>query len=105
MQPPDAATLDYVVFSVQAGGPLNITPSDLREQIYYVRGYSDTSALRAGSIDTQISALLHHGTLNVTGYTVMSINRESDFQFVENLPNSDKVYCSGGFYRISLDGS
>lgn len=103
IQAPDNASLDYVVFSLQAGGPMGITPSDLREQVYFVRGYSGTSALRAGSIDSQISSLLHHGSLTVTGYTIMAINRELDYQLVENLPNGQKIWMAGASYRIYLD--
>ena len=103
LQAPDSTTFDYVVFSPAGGGPSNITPSDLREQLYNVRGYSDTSAGKAGSIDAQISALLHHGTLSVTGYTTMAINREQDYQLVENPPSGKPIYTAGGIYRIYID--
>jgi hypothetical protein len=105
LQAPDGATFDYVVFSLQAGGPSNITPSDLREEVYYIRAYSDTSAGKAGSIDAQISALLHHGTISVSGYTTWAINRESDYQLIENPPSGKPIYTAGGSYRIYLDAS
>ena len=103
VQAQGSAAFDYVIFSLQAGGPSNITPSDLREQVYFIRGYSDTTAAKAGSIDTQINNLLHHGTLAVSGYTTLSINREMDYQLVENLPNGKQVWTAGGSYRIYLD--
>lgn len=103
LQAPDKSTLDYVVFSPSGGGPSNVTPSDLREQLYFVRGYSDTSAGNAGSIDAQISALLHHGSLSVSGYTTWGINRETDLQLVENPPSGKPIYMAGAIYRVYLD--
>lgn len=98
-----ASAYPCVVFSLQAGGPLNLCPTDMRDLIYFVRGYSKTSALNAGSIDAQISTLLHHGTLSVTGYTNYRIDRETDFSTIENTPADDQIWMSGAFYRIRLD--
>ena len=36
-QAPDNQALPFVVYSLQAGGPDNINPSDLRNQVYFVR--------------------------------------------------------------------
>lgn len=104
LQAPDNATMPYVVFSQQAGGPLNINPSDMRDQLYYVRGYSQVSAGAAGSIDTAISNLLHHKNLTVTGYTNFVTNREQDVELVENRPDGSYCYSAGAIYRIRLDG-
>lgn len=103
MQAPDNPTFPYVVYSLQAGGPLNQTPSDMRDEIFFIRGYSKVSALSAGSIDTQISSLLHHGSISVTGYTNFVINREQDFANIENTPADDKIFMAGAFYRFRLD--
>lgn len=101
-QAPDEATLPFVVFSHQAGGPENTNPSDMRRQIVYVRAYASTPAL-AGSIDAQISTLLHRGALSITGYTAMSSWREEEFTLLENLPSGERIYTAGAFYRIQLD--
>ena len=101
-QAPDQSPLPYVVFSVYSGGPLNITGSDMREEVYFVRGYASLPAV-AGSIDLQISALLHKGTVSVSGYNNYLSVREMDLELVENPPNGEKVFMSGGLYRISLD--
>lgn len=96
------APLPYAVFSLQAGGPLNQTPGDLRDEVYFVRAYG-TSMAQAGTIDGQISGLLHHGTLSVAGYTNYYTARETDLELVENPPDGKPVYMAGALYRISLD--
>lgn len=102
MQAPDATPFPFVVYSLQAGGPLNITPSDMRDMIYYVRGYAKNS-LTAGTIDAEISNLLHHGTLSVSGYTTYRIDRETDVYLIDNLPSGERVYTAGATYRVSID--
>ena len=99
---PDNAVKPYVVFSQQAGGPMNINPSDIREVLYFVRGYAMTPAL-AGSIDAQISNLLHKRTLTVTGYTNYMTTRETDISLVETPPDGSKCWMAGAIYRIRLD--
>ncbi|MBU2038346.1 MAG: hypothetical protein KKH95_04320 [Gammaproteobacteria bacterium] len=99
----EGAALPYVVFSQYAGGPLNISPSDLRDSLYFIRGYGTTMA-QAGSIDARMSADLHKGTLTVGGgYSNYSLLREEDIELPEELPNGQIVFMSGGIYRISLD--
>lgn len=99
---PDGKPLPYVVFSQQAGGPLNINPSDLREPLYFVRGFASSAAL-AGSIDAACSGLLHKQALSVTGYTHVFTQREEEFETVEIEPSGEKIYMAGAFYRITLD--
>jgi hypothetical protein len=101
-QAPENAHRPFIVFSAYAGGPLNITPSDLRDVVYFVRGYAD-SANVAGQIDAAASALLHKGTISVTGYTCMNVWRDLDLELVENPPDGKTVFMVGGTYRISLD--
>lgn len=102
MQAPTSAALSYVVFNLQGGGVENITPSDMRNLIYFVRGYADT-AVKAGNIDAQISLLLHKQTLTVSGYTNFWLARETDLAAVENPPDKKPIYMAGGLYRIRLD--
>jgi hypothetical protein len=101
-QAPDGATLPYIVFSEYAGGPMNITPSDLRDPVYFVRAYGTTAA-QAGSVDARVSLVLHHGSLTVSDYNVVGIFREQDYELVETLPNGNLAFMSGGLYRITLD--
>jgi hypothetical protein len=101
-QAPKESTMPYVVFSPYSGGPQNITPSDMREPVYFVRAYG-ASAAAAAAIDVAASALLHLGTLTVTGYTCYSVRREQDIELVETPENSQPVFMAGGLYRISLD--
>ena len=104
-QAPDGAGLDYAVFSQQAGGPDNITKRDTRNQLYFIRGYSMIGPAKAGSIDAQISTLLHRKAINVAGYANFWLARETDLSFVETAPNGNKVWMSGALYRIRLSGS
>ena len=101
-QATEGAALPYVVYSLYAGGPLNIVSSDLREPVYFIRGYG-TTMNQAGSIDDRISALLHKGTLAVTGWNNYSLLREEDLELSEEIPNGQFVFMAGGLYRICLD--
>lgn len=101
-QAPDGAPLPFVVWNYQGGGPLNLTPSDLREMLVTVQAYAATPA-QAGTIDGHVSALLHHGTITVTGYDVLAIWRESDLASVYNPPNGATEYSAGAVYRVVLD--
>jgi hypothetical protein len=98
----DEKVLPYVVFSQQAGGPDNITPSDSRDLVYFVRGYSESNS-QAGTIDAQISALLHNQVLTVTGYTNYGLMRETDVSNYELSSAGVRTYMAGALYRIMLD--
>lgn len=103
MQAPDSATLPYVVFNLQGGGADPQLPTDAINVLYYIRGYSKISAAAAGSIATQVDALLHGQTITVSGYTNYWCNHESEIELIENLPSGDKIYSDGFLYRIRLD--
>lgn len=100
---PDTASRPYVIFSLQVGGPNNINPSDMRDALVFVRAYSATSMAQAGSIDTQISTLLHGKTLSVSGYTNWWTAREQDFAIAEVTPDGAFGYMAGAFYRVRID--
>ena len=96
--------MPYIIFNKMGGGPDNMTPSDSRSYLYFVRAYSAVSAAHAGTIDAQAMLLLHKKTLSVSGYTNYWTVRESDApQTVDNLPSGERAYQSGGFYRIKID--
>ena len=98
---PAGASLPYVVFDHQGGGPDNINPSDMRNQIVYVRGYASTPAL-AGSVDAHCSTLLHRGSVTVSGYTTFYCVRETDLSLVETTPAGERIYSAGALYRVRL---
>jgi len=102
LQAPDNATLPYVVFSHAAGGDENQTPIRRKNNLVFVRGYSNVSALAAGSIDAQVDALLHAGTLTVTGWNNFWLCREQDLENIDNLPSGEKVWMAGGYYRLRI---
>ena len=98
---PEGASLPYVVWNYQGGGDENITPSRMKNLMVFVRGYATTPAL-AGSIDTQIDALLHKQTLSVSGWTNFWTHREEDLALVEYEPTGNNIYMTGGMYRVRL---
>jgi hypothetical protein len=100
-QAPDEKAAPYLIYNFQGGGYEPITPKDMWNGLYFVRGFSPNAAT-AGSIDAQAHALLHKKTLNVAGWTNFWLVREQDMALVENLPNGKKVYMAGGMYRIRL---
>lgn len=102
-QAPEAATYPYVVFSAAGGGPDNDSPSDMRTEVYFVRGYATSSAYTASLIDEQVSALLHRNPLTVTGYTNFYVAREGEQELIETLPNGAPCWMSGAMYRIRID--
>lgn len=105
MQAPDGATFDYVLWDLQAGGDDNMTAHRTKNLVLFVRGYSSTSAARAGSIDSQIDALLHKQVLSVSGWSNFWSAREEDVDTVEVTESGNKVYMAGGMYRLRLSAN
>jgi hypothetical protein len=103
MQAPEGATYPYIIFSYHAGGDENLTNSRMKNYLYFIRGYSTVSAAMAGSIDDQIDALLHGGSLAITGYDLFWMVRDTDVQLVETLPNTGVTFMDGALYRIRFD--
>lgn len=100
---PDNASYPYVVFNVQGGGAENITPSDLQNYVYYIRGYTETSSTNASLIHEQIKVLLDKQTLTVTGYTNFWTRFETELEFATEQTSGVPVYSCGGLYRIRID--
>lgn len=100
-QAPDNASLPYVIFSHQAGGPDNIIQRDLYNDVWFVRAYASTRG-SANVLDGHISDLLHEGSLSVSGWSCFWLVREESFSLIDNLPNGEKAYMAGGSYRIRL---
>jgi hypothetical protein len=100
-QAPDGKAPPYLIYNFQGGGYEAITPRDMWNGIYFVRGFSPNAAT-AGSIDAQAHALLHKKALSVAGWTNFWLVREQDMALVENLPNGKKLYMAGGMYRVRL---
>lgn len=99
MQAPDGASLPFVVFSLQAGGPENVDNNSLEQNIWNVRGYSATSAKTATLIFEQVDLLLNRVNISITGYNTLWCAREETYKFVEETPNG-RIWSAGGMYRI-----
>lgn len=100
LQAPHGATLPYVVFSHQGGGPVN-NPSGLSDNVIYIRGYATASA-QAGSIDAAIDTAMDTA-LTVAGATNIWTAREQDFPLVETTPDETLIFSSGALYRVVID--
>lgn len=101
-QAPDNKANPVVVWSYPASNLLNITASDMRTTLVFVRVYADSPA-QAGTIDGMIDALLDKKTLSVTGYTNWWTAREQDLSMVETPENGAPIYMCGGYYRVNID--
>lgn len=99
MQAPDNATLPYVVFSLQAGGPDNLDNNDLEQNVWNIRGYSATSPKAATLIFEQVDLLLDRVNISITGFNTLWCAREENYKLVEETPNG-RIYSAGGMYRI-----
>lgn len=99
---PEAQALPYVVYSYQAGGPDNLTPSDSRSCLVYIRAYA-ASRQAAENIAGLIFDRLNKSTLTLTGYTNYWTACESEIALVEHDPAGVPTYVAGGMYRIKFD--
>ena len=102
MQAPDGATLPYCIFNMQGGGDDNMTAHRTKSLVMFVRGYSSTSAARAGSIDAQIDALLHNAVLSVSGWSNFWLAREEDMATAEVTEAGNTIWMAGGLYRLRI---
>lgn len=100
LQAPEAAAYDFVVYSHQGGGPDNIYPGHAESNLWYVRAYSTVSPARAGSILTQVDALIDQRNISIAGVATYWCAREENINLVETLPNGKYVWSAGGVYRI-----
>jgi len=101
LQAPDHQDMPYVVFSLAAGADENITPSRMKDQLYFIRAYAAT-AKEAGEIDAVIDGLLHDQELSITGWANYWLAREDEFSIIENQESGDKNYMAGANYRLRL---
>ena len=103
VEPPYEAAYDYVVFNVQGANEPNDTQHRIKDVTLQVRAYS-TALNRAGSIDAQCDALLHKGTLNISGWsTVFGVVRSSDIEIVEYDEADRPIYTRGGLYDLKIE--
>ena len=98
-QAPDGATLPYVVFSHQGGGPENVDANALEQNIWYVRAYGTVSPKNSTEIFAQADALLNRVNISISGFNTIWCARETNIKLVENTP-SGKIWNAGALYRI-----
>jgi hypothetical protein len=98
-QAPDNATLPYVVFSHQGGGPENVDANALEQNLWYIRVYGATSAKNTAEIFEKADNLLNRVNISITGFNTLWCARETNIKLVENTPNG-KIWNAGAIYRI-----
>lgn len=102
-QAPDDAALPYVVWSYVSVLDDNKSAHRAKQAVVFVRGYNQTGPALAGSIDAQIDALLHGGSVTISGWANYWTAREQDLANVETDAANVKTWMSGGYYRIRLE--
>jgi hypothetical protein len=100
MQAPDGASLPYVVFQHQGGGPDNITSAGIESNLWLVKVYSNASAKAASDIFALADELLHRKNITIGTANTWWCAREENVKLLENLPNGKRVWMRGGIYRI-----
>ncbi len=99
-QAPDNATFPYIVFNHQGGGPDNIAPVNLENNLWYMRVYSTTSQKDATEIFDLADQRINRVALTISGYKTFWCNRETNIRLVENLPSGERIFSCGGVYRV-----
>lgn len=97
-----SAALPYVVFSLNAGGPVNRSPRRAETLVYLVKGVARADAARAADIDARIDAALHDQPLAVVGWSSYWLMRESRVKFDELDAGGKPIFHAGGLYRARL---
>lgn len=100
---PRGASTPYVIFHVQDDRDENSCSDRMLDDDVLVKGVSTTSAQQAGNLAAQIDALLHNGTLAVTGWRVFWLRRSTGVDYVETKPDGTNVWHTGGIYRLRMN--
>ena len=99
---PQGAALPYVIFQWQGGGDENDHPKRSRNLVYTVKALAAT-VTAAETIDAACDALLHDGSLTISGYSLFWLRREGDVAYGEVNDAGVTVFHSGGMYRIRTE--
>lgn len=101
---PFEAAYDYVIFNWQGGTEGNDTAHRVKDITLQVRAYALNQA-KAGTIDAQCDALLHGGSLSITGWKVIRQVRSQDIDLVEYDEANRPIFTRGGLYDIKIERS
>ena len=102
VEPPYEAAYDYVVFNVQGGNDTNDTRHRVKDISLQVRAYA-TNLAKAGTIDAACDALLHGGSLAITGWVTLWQVRAQDIELVEYDESNRPIYTRGGLYDLKIE--
>lgn len=93
--------LPYCIYQFQGGGDENLTPSEMLNEVWLVKGVAG-SLSAAKTIASAIQGALHNQTLTVSGWTNFWTARESAVKYVEVDDAGNPIYHRGGLYRVRL---
>jgi len=102
LEAPFDAAYDYVIFNVQSGAESNDSAHRVKDMTLQVRAYA-TNQAKAGTIDAACDALLHAGSLSVTGWTTLWQVRSNDIELVEYDEANRPIYTRGGLYDLKIE--
>lgn len=94
-------TLPAVVYNVQAGGDLNLTPTDVIEVVYNVQGMAATPQ-EANNVANAIREQLHNATLSVSGWNFISCMCDGEYPPMSELVNGAPIFHRGSMVRIRV---
>ena len=98
---PQGQARPYLVYSKTGGGDRNWSPRRYKNYVYLVKVIAD-GLKQAGTIMALVDAVLHGGTITVTGYTNYRSERETDVAYTETLQDGNQCYHNGAYFRIRL---
>ena len=93
--------LPYCIYQHMGGGDENLTPSRMLNEVWLVKGVSESLAA-AKTIAAAIDDVLHDQTLTVSGWTNFWTARENAVKYAEVGDDGKPIYHRGGLYRIRL---
>lgn len=99
---PPSQAVPFVIFQWAGGGKENITPSDMRDLTYLVKGISDDQKT-AAEIDELIEDVLDGAALTITGYTNIRTWRDTQVQLIEMVSDGSLLFHRGAYYAILID--
>ncbi len=99
---PRGASAPYVIFNIQDDRDENMISERMLDCYLLVKGVSTSSAKEAGLLAAQIDALLHDGTLAVTGWRTFWLRRSQGVDYIETQPDGTYVWHAGGIYRLRM---
>ena len=99
---PTGTAYPYIVLSLSSGVSTNDSPREPKDYEYMVKCISPSQSVAAQVASAIYDALQDASPDLDSPWKLLRMNHLSDFEYVENLER-DKLYHSGGLYRIRVN--